>query len=116
MRLNGDGDTIRKRIEPLTDDTMVCINLSKTLFDKGYLRNSTQKHFKVAGLSADSRRPVYKLKDNDGEEVNGVWYPEEIQPITANEYRIERVIKRPRGANRKEELFVKWLCWSEKFN
>ena len=56
----------------------------------------------MAGRSADSRRPVYKLKDFEGEEVKGVWYPEEIQPITANEYRIERVIKRRRGANGKK--------------
>ena len=70
----------------------------------------------MAGRSADSRRPVYKLKDYEGEEVKGVWYPEEIQPITANEYRIERVIKRRRGANGKEELFVKWLGWPEKFD
>ena len=39
VRLYGDGDTIRKRIEPLSDDTMVRINLSKTSFDKDYLRN-----------------------------------------------------------------------------
>ena len=70
----------------------------------------------MAGRSADSRRPVYKLKDYEGEEVKGVWYPEEIQPITANEYRIERVITRRRGANGKEQLFVKWLGWPEKFN
>ena len=94
----GDGDTIRKRIDPLPDETMVRINLSKTSFDKGYLRNLTQKHFIVAGRSVDSRRPVNKLKDYDREEVKGVWYPEEIKPITANEYRIERVIKRRRGA------------------
>ena len=42
MRLYGDGDTIRTRIEPLPNDTMVCINLSKIAFDKGYLRNWTQ--------------------------------------------------------------------------
>ena len=70
----------------------------------------------MAGRSADSRRPVYKLKDYEGEKVKGVWYPEEIQPITANEYRIERMIKRRRGANGKEELFIKWLAWPEKFN
>ena len=116
VRLYGDGDTIRKRIVPLSDDTMVRINLSKTSFDKGYLRNWTQEHFKMAGRSADSRRPVYKLKDYEGEEVKVVWYPEEIQPITANKYRIERVIKRRRGANGKEEMFLKWLGCPEKFN
>ena len=76
VRLYGDGDTIRKRVEPLADDTIVRINLAKTSFDKGYLRNWTQEHFKVAGRSADSCRLVYKLKDFEGEEVKGVWYSE----------------------------------------
>ena len=36
VRLYGDGDTIRKRVKPLIDDTMVLINLAKWSFDKGY--------------------------------------------------------------------------------
>ena len=116
VRLYGDGDTIRKRIERVPDDTLVRVNRWKGSFEKGYMKNWSQEHFKVAGQTADAKRPVYKLKDDAGEEVKGVWYPEEIQPITANEYRIERVIKRRRGANGKEEQFVKWLGWPEKFN
>ena len=116
VRLYGDGDTIRKRIKRVPNDTMVRVNRSKRLFEKGFMRNWSEEHFTVSGRSADSRRPVYKLKDYEGEEVKGVWYPEEIQPITENEYRIERVIKRRRGANGKPEQFVKWLGWPEKFN
>ena len=51
-----------------------------------------------------------------GEEVKDVWYPEEIQPITANEYLIERVIKCRRNGKGKEYQFVKWLGWPDKFN
>ena len=32
----------------------------------------------MAGRLANSRRPVYKLKDYDEVEVKGVWYPEEF--------------------------------------
>ena len=39
VRLYPDGDTIRERIEPLADNTMVRINLSKTSFDNGFLQN-----------------------------------------------------------------------------
>lgn len=116
VRMYGDGDTIRKRINRVPDDTMVRVNRWKGEFEKGYMRNWSQEHFKVAGRSADAKRPVYKLKDDAGEEVKGAWYPEEIQPITDTEYRIERVIKRRRGANGKKEQFVKWLGWPEKFN
>ena len=57
VRLYGDGNIIRKRIKPLPDDTIVRINLSKILFDKNYLRNWMQEHFKVASRSADFRPP-----------------------------------------------------------
>ena len=116
VRLYGDGDTIRKRIEKVPNETMVRVNRSKSLFEKGFMRNWSEEHFTVGGRSADTKRPVYKLKDYEVKEVQGVWYPEEIQPIKANEYRIERVIKRRRGANGKPEQLVKWLGWPEKFN
>ena len=62
------------------------------------MRNWSHENFKVTGHSADSKRRVYKLTDEMEEEVKGVWYPEKIQPITANEYLIERVIKLRRNA------------------
>ena len=51
-----------------------------------------------------------------GEEVKGVWNPEENQPITANEYHIERVIKRRRNAKGYKEKFVNWLGWPDNFD
>ena len=62
------------------------------------------------------RRPVYTLKDFDGEAVRGHWYPEELQPITHNEYKVERVLKRRTGEDGSRESFVKWQGWPEKFN
>ena len=64
----------------------------------------------ATGLSSTSKwLAVWRTPDalyinlkTEGEEVKGVWYQEEIQPITANEYRIKRVIKRRRNANCKE--------------
>ena len=116
VRLYGDGDTIRKRYESVPDQTMVRVNRWKNTFEKGYMRNWSHENFKVTGHSADSKRPVYKLTDEIGEEVKGVWYPVEIQPITDNEYLIERVIKRRWNAKGKEDQFVKWLGWPDKFN
>jgi transposase InsO family protein len=64
LRLYGDGDTIRKRIDRLPNETMVRVNRWKRSFEKGYLKNWSQEHFTVAGQTADSKRPVYKLKDD----------------------------------------------------
>ena len=80
------------------------------------MRNWSHENFTVTDRSADSKQPVNKLTDEMGEEVKGVWYTEEIQPITANEYLIERVIKRRWNAKGNEEQFVKWLYWPDKFN
>ena len=51
-----------------------------------------------------------------GVEANGVWNSEEIQPITANKYLIERVVNRRGNAKGKQEQFVKLLRWPDKFN
>ena len=72
VRLYGDRDTIRKRLERVPDDTMVRVNRWKGAFEKGYVKNWSQEHFKVAGQATDAKRPVYKLKDDAGEEVKGV--------------------------------------------
>ena len=72
---------------------MVRISKHKGVFDKGYMPNWSKEHFTVADAPAPRRgtkRRVYKIADNNGEPVKGVWYPEELQKISNNQYRIER--------------------------
>ena len=54
--------------------------------------------------------PVYKLKDYDGEELDGTFYEQELQRVikSDNLYQIERVV-RTRKIGRKKEYFVKWM-------
>ena len=61
-------------------------------------------------------RRVYKIADYNGDPVKGVWYPEELQQLSQNQYRIERVFKRRKAADGSTKLFVKWEGWPEKFN
>ena len=61
-------------------------------------------------------RPVYTLKEDSGEELRGKWYPEEIQQIRDNDYKVERVLKRRTAANGTRELFVKWRDYPAKYN
>ena len=74
------------------------------------------EHFTVAGRDRRTPRPTFTLKDYAGETVRGHWYPEELQPIGDNEYKVERVLKRRAAEDGSRELYVKWLGWPEKFN
>lgn len=85
-------------------------------FRKGYLPKWTEEIFEI------SRRisrlpPVYKVKDYDGEEIEGTFYETELQKVikTDHVYKIERIIKR-RKRNGTTEYFVKWFGYPDKFN
>ena len=96
-------------------DKKVRISKVKGVFDKGYIPNWSEEHFHVK-KAINSRKPVYKLTDDLGEEISGQFYKEEIQPIEENRYLIEKVLRKRKSAKGGEELFVKWKGWPEKFN
>lgn len=130
VRLYGDGDTELKQLKsrwksnrPLKEGTMVRVNRVKGQFEKGYMPNWSREHFLIDNRAGEGtfggarpNRPTYKLKDYNGESVSGTWYPEELQDIKQNEYRIEQIIKRRKAADGSREFFVKWLGWPDKFN
>ena len=98
---------------------MVRISKNKGVFEKGYLPNWSKEHFTVAETTGDKgrvNRRVYKIDDYNGESVKGTWYPEELQQITDNQYRIKLVIRRRKSPDGSIELFVKWEGWPAKFN
>ena len=103
------------RLEP---GTRVRISKWKGEFEKGYMPNWSMEEFRVRErvdpLTADTRT-VYKLEDLQGEPIMGIFYREELQPITRNRYRVEKVL-RTRGSGDQKQYFVKWLGWPEKFN
>ena len=97
------GDTVR-------------ISIAARPFRKGYLPNWTAELFTV---SAKIHRypPVYRLKDYDGEEIDGTFYEQELQRVikTDDVYEVENVLdtRKRRG---KTEYFVKWVGYPDKFN
>ena len=94
-RLYGDGDTHLK--PPMPRGLMVRISKSKRVFHKGYMPNWSMEHFTFDKLPIPRRgnkRRVYKIADYNGDPIKGVWYPEELQQISKNQYRIKRVLKR----------------------
>ena len=121
-RVYGDGDTYLKRHRKVENGSKVRISRVKGVYDKGYMPNWSNEQFTVSSLNlpADQKvrnsRPVYILKDDSGEELCGKWYPEEIQQIRDNDYKVERVLKRRTAADGTRELFVKLRDYPEKYN
>jgi len=116
-KMYGDGNTYLKPSIPR--GSMIRISKNKGVFDKGYMPNWSKEHFvvdQVPEQQRGSKRRVYKIKDYNGEVVKGTWYPEEVQQITANQYRIEKVLRNRTAPDGTKELFVKWEGWPEKFN
>ena len=117
VKINDDSDTLLK--PKITKGSMVRLNKSKGVFDKGYLPNWGKEHFQVKNVpeaKREAKRPVYKLEDNSGEEVIGSWYLEELQKITNDQYRIEKVLRRRTTSNGRKEKLVRWDGWPDKFN
>ncbi|KAJ8030073.1 hypothetical protein HOLleu_29649 [Holothuria leucospilota] len=99
------GDTVR-------------ISMVARPFLKGYLPRWTEELFTVAQRLP--RHPVvYRLKDWEGEWLEGTFYEAELQKVTkdgADVYRIEKVIRRRKTKDGKTEYFVKWKGYPSKFN
>ncbi|XP_046358375.2 uncharacterized protein LOC124136497 [Haliotis rufescens] len=103
----------------LLPGTRVRLNKTKGTFEKGYLPNWTTELFTVDRLVTGRTPPVYRIKDDHGEVLQGTFYPEEIQPIlkTDDVYAVDRVLKRRPGPKQgQEEVLVKWTGYPASFN
>ena len=73
------------------------ISKSKGLFEKGYLPNWSEEIFTVF-KRLPRNPPVYKLKEYDGDELEGTFYKQELQHVqTKGEdevYKIEKILKK----------------------
>jgi len=84
-------------------------------FDKGYYPNWSDRVYEIKKKIPKTNKNVYKLNDELGNVSVRNYYPEEIQAISDQPYRIEKILKR-RGRNNKIEYFVKWLNYPSEFN
>ena len=111
------GDDVHKRVRfKFQVGNRVRISKAKRLFEKSYLPNFTEEMFTVYKRFA-RQVPVYKLKDDADEILDGSFYESEIQKIIKNDdvYRVENVLRK-RKRKGVVEYFVKWKGYSDKFN
>ena len=112
------GNQVSRRPYKFKVGDQVRISKAKGVFEKGYLPNWSEEMFTVY-KRIPRNPPVYKIKEYDGEELEGTFYEEELQRVQTKGdeevYKIEKILKtRKRG--KKVEYFVKWLGYPEKYN
>lgn len=94
----------------------VRISLHKRLFEKGATANWSEEIFEISNVLVTKRPIVYKIKDLAGEELEGTFYRQQLQKTNQDIYRVDRIIRRRRGANNIQEVLVKWSGYPDKFN
>ena len=92
----------------------VHISKSRHTFKKGYLPSWTQEIFTVTKI-IPRVPPVYRLQDYAEDEMEGVFYAEELQKVHKSDdiYKIEKILAEKTG---KVKVLVKWLGHDKKFN
>ena len=109
--MNLYGDEISEPIKPkFSVGDKVRITKKKNIFEKGYTPRWTEEVFTVSGVQY-TYPPTYKIKDYNGEEIQGSFYEQELQKTTQEIFRIEKVIRK-----RGKKSLVKWLGYPESFN
>ena len=98
------GDTVR-------------ISKVKSVFAKGYLPNWTEELFTVASINTKYSPTTYKLKDYNGEVIEGSFYRQEIQKVEHADdvFLVEKVIRTQKRGNEKWYL-VKWKGYPSSMN
>ena len=111
------GNDVEKRVRfKFQVGDRVRISKLKRMFEKSYLPNFTEEMFTVYKRMA-RQVPVYKLKDDAGEILDGTFYEPELQKIIKNDdvYRVEKILRK-RKRKGIVEYFVKWKGYPDKFN
>ncbi len=101
----------RKTVDAqLTVGDKVRITKKKKTFEKGYTPRWTEEVFIISKVQHTS--PVtYKIKDYNGEEIQGTFYEQELQKTNQEIFRIEKIIKKG-----KTQSLVKWKGYPNSFN
>ena len=106
-----------KGVPKLHVSDRVRVSKYKRTFEKGYETNWSEELFTVHEVHP-SDPPVYRLRDDLGEVLEGTFYELELQKVTVpfdKVYRVEAVLKRRTVGKRKEAL-VKWFGYGSYFN
>lgn len=116
---------IQKRFKPIKYKKpkfkcldLVRISKTKGTFEKGYLPNYSEEIFKIKKVLSRRKPTVYILEDLNGEEIDSIFYEQElckVQVADDRTYKIDKILKTSgKGDNKK--YFVSWFGYGSKFN
>ena len=88
----------------------VRISKYKNIFAKGYTPNWSEEVFVINKIK-NTVPWTYAISDLNGEEITGSFYEKELQKISQEKFRIEKVLKR-----KSDKLYVKWKGYDDSFN
>ena len=117
VRLFGDDNTHLKPQIP--QGAMVQASSHKTIFDDGYMLNWTKENFTVSPEMPPrkgTKSHIDMFVDYNNDAVKGSLYPEKLQEILDNQYRIEKVLRKRTLPDGTKELVVRWEGWPKKYN
>ena len=95
----------------------VRISKMKSIFAKGYLPNWTEEIFTVESINQKTSPITYKLKDYQGEVIEGSFYHQEIEVVIHDneEYIVEKVLRTQKRGN-EQWCLVKWTGYPSSMN
>jgi len=112
-------DSKRTRVPKYKIGDLVRISSSKAAFAKGYEGGWSREIFLIIRVSTQPQPPVYFLRDLQGEDIDGIFYEEELSRIRRNyaetNLTVERII-RSKGRGRARRILVSWHGFPESFN
>ena len=106
-----------KGVPKLNVSDRVRVSKYKGTFEKGYETNGSEEVFNVHEVHP-SEPPVYRLRDDLGDVLDGTFYELELQKVSVppdKVYRVESVLQHRKVGGRTEAL-VKWFGYPSKFN
>jgi hypothetical protein len=97
---------------------IVRISKLRVPFQRYYNEHWTNELFIIKERDFQQYIPVYHLTDYAKENIEGIFYENELQKVIVDEntkYNIEKVIKE-RMNNGRKEVLVRWVGWPKKFD
>jgi hypothetical protein len=97
----------------------VRISNARHPFRKGYKGNWSEEIFTIYQVKNALPHTVYKIKDYQGEKIEGVFYGQELYKVAVSGetvYYIENILKTRQKKGRDKEYLIRWEGYDEKFD
>ena len=104
-----------KGVPKLRVSDRVRISKYKGKFEKGYAANWSEEMYTIHEVHP-SDPPVYRLRDDLGEVLEGTFYEMELQKVSVPVDKLYYAVLQRRKVGRRTEALVKWFGYHSKFN